>query len=549
MLVRPIGNPQARVMIIGDMPSVRDMDTGRVFSDSSGWELEKMLREAGITMGECFSTNVLSARVRLEQEIAFKKNAIREEMVLVNGDKYATPLIEESIRRLSKEIELVKPNLIICLGNLALWALTCKWNTAKWRGSMLQYGEARVICTYSPTEVFRQWELRPIVVQDFRRAHEYTYKEWPRKDFKFEISPTYTQVIMRLDFLLAELTAEERKPPRGMKIAYDIETLARNISCISLAWSKNEAICIPFMKMGKPEGYFTECEEAEIVFKLYQVMTHPNFQGITQNGNFDRNYICDNWNFIPRHYQDTMLSHHVLFPAMQKSLDFICSMHNEEYVYWKDDLKEWRTAIVHNETQYWNYNCEDSARTWEAAHSLQQCVDKMGLRAPHDFQQSLSTPVLKMMLQGVLIDLAEQRRMVIELRKESEKNLEWIEYVVGYPLNPRSPKQMKDFFYGEMKQPKQLKRTPTGMSPSCDSSSLAKVSMREPILKPLIDKIEEWRSMQVLISGSLADKQDRDGRMRCSYNIGGTVTFRFSSSENAWGKGQNLQNITSGSKE
>jgi len=36
--------------------------------------------------------------------------------------------------------------------------------------------------------------------------------------------------------------------------------------------------------------------------------------------------------------------------------------------------------------------------------------------------------------------------------------------------------------------------------------------------------------------------------MRCSFNIAGTETFRFSSSENAFGTGTNLQNIPSGNR-
>jgi DNA polymerase I-like protein with 3'-5' exonuclease and polymerase domains len=34
--------------------------------------------------------------------------------------------------------------------------------------------------------------------------------------------------------------------------------------------------------------------------------------------------------------------------------------------------------------------------------------------------------------------------------------------------------------------------------------------------------------------------------MRCTYNLAGTETFRFSSSEDAFGFGTNLQNIPKG---
>jgi DNA polymerase I-like protein with 3'-5' exonuclease and polymerase domains len=81
------------------------------------------------------------------------------------------------------------------------------------------------------------------------------------------------------------------------------------------------------------------------------------------------------------------------------------------------------------------------------------------------------------------------------------------------------------------------------MAVSCSSECLEKVAAREPLLRPLVDKIEEYRSIGVFLSNFLADKRDKDGRLRSAFNIGGTYTFRFSSNENAFGSGLNLQNI------
>jgi DNA polymerase-1 len=43
--------------------------------------------------------------------------------------------------------------------------------------------------------------------------------------------------------------------------------------------------------------------------------------------------------------------------------------------------------------------------------------------------------------------------------------------------------------------------------------------------------------------------RDIDGRLRCSYNVAGTKTFRFASSQNAFGSGGNLQNIPNGDED
>jgi uracil-DNA glycosylase len=541
-MMLPSGMPGARVMIILGYPSVDDVRNGTVGKDSIAWELEKMLQEAGFHINQCYLTCALKERPKAD-DIVFIKKDITPEHVEFMG-KWVRPGIQSAAHTLHREIEMVAPKIIITLGDLPTWLLTGKWGTKKWRGSQLvTHSGTKLIPTYSPKDIFAQWELRTIAVQDIRAAVHYIDRDFPPVNWHFIIRPTFEAAMDTINFLL-EAVGRGSTP-----IAYDIETLAGNLSCLSLAWSKNDAICIPFMKMGKPEGYYTEAEEAEIVYALYSLMTHPNFQGITQNGLFDSQYIYRKWHFIPRHYQDTMLSHHVLYSGMQKSLDFICSFHNEQYVYWKDDLKEWRTTIVADETQYWNYSCEDSARTWEAANDLQNCVDQVGIREQHDFQQGMFMPVLRMMNTGVRFDYELMKQMRIDLEREAARLEKDIAYIVGWDLNPRSPKQMQAFFYEEMGQPKQTNRTKAGISVTCDSAALAKIALRQPLLKPLISIIEEWRSAQVYLSSYLTDTRDVDGRMRCSYNIAGTITFRFSSSANAFNSGYNLQTVPKGEED
>lgn len=543
-MIKPTGNPSARILIIGDQPSSDDERTGTAFSGGRGWELDKMLKEAGLDRSQCFTTLVCQRRAfkgNLAEYIAFTKKAITPAHVQFHG-RWMLPCMLDWIQKFYKEIELIKPDIILCLGNLGLWILTDKWGVASWRGSMFYNnnmptpsGKIKVMSTYSPEVLYGQWELRPVIVQDFRRVKQYLEKPWPSVVHNFEIRPSFESACWRLAELTTLLDA------RATTLSVDIETRCYNIACLGIAWTKHDAICIPLMEIGKNEGYWSESEEGEIIFLLYKLLTHPNARIVGQNFIYDAQYISRFWHFIPGFARDTMLAHHVLFPTMQKSLDFICSMHNEEYVFWKDDGKT--LALDGDEDKHWTYNCEDCVRTFEADESLQECVDQLAVRGPHDFQMSLFKPVLKMMNRGVKVDREYQLMLVKQLNGLAKELLEDIEFIVGYPLNPRSSVQMKKFFYEEMKQPRQLKRTADGMVVSCDSASLEKVVTREPLLKPVVERIEEWRSVQVFLSNFLADKRDKDGRLRCAFNIGGTYTFRFSSSENAFGSGLNLQNI------
>jgi DNA polymerase I-like protein with 3'-5' exonuclease and polymerase domains len=90
------------------------------------------------------------------------------------------------------------------------------------------------------------------------------------------------------------------------------------------------------------EGYWNPSAEAEIVFLLYKLLTHPRVKVRGQNLLYDAQYTYRHWHFVPRVAQDTMISHHTLFAGLPKSLAFQSSIYSPEYIYWKDDGATWR---------------------------------------------------------------------------------------------------------------------------------------------------------------------------------------------------------------
>ena len=199
------------------------------------------------------------------------------------------------------------------------------------------------------------------------------------------------------------------------------------------------------------------------------------------------------------------------------------------------------------EEQLWAYNCEDCVRTREVGEVELSTVEKLKLQEVEAFQQSLFWPVLQAMQRGVRIDLKARAEMSIELTNEMAKREEYFKYVLGHPLNPRSGHQMMALFYNDLKLPIQIKRD-TG-KPTLDDKALKKLIVREPLVKPLIKAIQEYRSLGVFLSTFISAPLDYDNRMRCSYNICGTETYRLSSSKNTFGTGTNLQNIPKGDEE
>ena len=551
--VKPSGSATASIMVVGEAPGTDEISRGEPFVGASGLELTLMLGEAGIHRGELFLTNVVRQRPpggEINNWIASTKT--QENQLLAQGGiryngKVISAELYKDIAVLRADVERVRPKLIIALGNTALWVLTGEWGITNWRGSQLIASlspEWRPTCipTYNPAAVLRQWSTRRVVVQDLRRARSTATVGVPVVKYNFCVEPSFEQAISILDFLDRKLSDANSPVP----LSVDIETRNYHIACLGIAWSRTDAVCIPFLDSRHPDGYWTAAEEAELVYRLYLLLTHPRAGVLGQNFLYDAQYIWRYFGFTPRVSRDTMLAQHLCFPGLPKSLDFLASLYCEQYRYWKEDGKTWSESM--DERVLWRYNCEDCVRTYECAEALDGVITSLGLVEQYKFQMKVWHAVFRMMQRGMRIDNEMRANLESLMGEHAESLLLDINYIVGHPLNPKSPKQMKEFFYGELQLPpvyKRGKRAAPGKvrQPSCDDECLQRIGAREPIVQPLINLITESRSVGVYASTFLRDCRDDDGRVRCSINPAGTVTFRFSSSENPFGSGMNMQNL------
>lgn len=203
------------------------------------------------------------------------------------------------------------------------------------------------------------------------------------------------------------------------------------------------------------------------------------------------------------------------------------------------------------EEERWIYNCTDCIRTREIGESTEKTLASMGLSEVDAFQQKLFWAVLETMNRGVLIDQKIKNAFALELQDEMAKREQFFLDVLGHPLNPRSSQQMCRLFYEDLGQ-KPIMSRGTKLAPAhltCNDEALELLKLREPLLRWLIRNISEYRSLGVFLSTFVMAKLDYDGRMRCSFNICGTETYRFNSSKNAFDSGTNLQNIPMGGED
>lgn len=541
MPILPTGPSRAKVMIVGEYPNQQDLLEGAPFSRGTGFEFNKMLAEAGLHRESCYCTYVVDDGVpggTIKGLVADSKAKATGEHVLVHG-KYVTQQVVAGIERLRREIELHKPNVVCAAGNLALFALTGEWSVMNWRSSIMEstlVPGLKVIPSYSPSMVMAQWYLRPILVHDLKRVAK--HKDQPeivRPQRNFHIRPTFADAVSSLQRIL--------DLPAGSPVGADIETRAGHIACIAFAWTPNDAVCIPLMCQHDDEGYWTLDQETELVLLMLAIMRKHLIIG--QNWNYDAQYIYRHWHFLCPNVSDTMIQHHSCFSHLEKNLAFLSSLYLDDHLYWKDDRTNWDTGPKgEGENVYWNYNCTDAARTLAIHHVLFGVIKALGMEAVNAFQQRLAPKVLKTMNRGLRLDKEAQVALSMSIQDEVAKREAWLLDVLGHELNIRSPKQMQDFFYRQMGQKEVINRK--SKSVSCDDEALHKIASREPILKPVTRKIAELRSLGVFHSTFVQAATDVDGRIRTSFNVCGTETYRFASSKNAFGSGLNMQNIPKG---
>jgi len=555
------GDPNSKIYLIGEAPGEREVASGHPFSGPSGYELDKMLAEAGIARSECFATNVCHERPPsylkngkwvhndIDQWFYSPTAAKKQGIAAINGRFPAQP-IREGVLHLTELLREHRPVLILALGGTPLWAVAGEMGITKWRGSVLDTPLGKCIPTFHPADVLRSWTHRPIVVQDLRRAErESHFREVCRPAWEFVVEPSIEDIN---EWFHTYLSDADRP------VTCDTEGWGR-VDCIGFAADPLHAICIPFTHptSGAERGvhYWSSIEEEYLATQACRTVLSAR-PIIFHNAIWDCQVIARRWAMLPRLHLDTQVAQHVAFPGLlggridpvsgkvdkkgsSLSLSFIASMYCDYYRFWKDDGRNFDPSVGDART-YWRYNCEDCVRTAECADVLADVVAKAGLQDQLDFEMRLFAPVLSMMFHGLRYDSAGAAEAQRRLAADAAECRSWLDTATGCDFNPDSTPQMRALFHDDLQLPP-IKNRKTG-AVSLDDAALATHARRVPLIAPLISQIQNYRTLDTL-RASLDASPSLDGRMRHAFNIAFVETFRFSSNETAFGEGGNLQNI------
>jgi DNA polymerase-1 len=193
----------------------------------------------------------------------------------------------------------------------------------------------------------------------------------------------------------------------------------------------------------------------------------------------------------------------------------------------------------------WIYNGLDCGVTLEVFHAIHPQLDNT-TASTYEFSKALQGPVLEMNMRGVLIDETTRQKTISAFEADVAALTASLHEILfeglGITLNHRSPAQLQVLFYETLQLPPIKKRNDKGQYvPTVNREALEKLSTYFQA-EVFVNHILALRDLEKKIT-TLKTEIDPDGRMRTSYNIGGTTTGRFSSSMNDMGAGGNLQNI------
>lgn len=316
------------MVLLGEAYGENEEREGTPFVGVAGWQLDGMLRQSGIRREDCLVTNVFNLRPPGGNDIknlcGSKADGIPGKPALVKG-KYVDAKYAPELERLKQEIAGANANLVVAFGATAAWALCNTTGIRAFRGAPLwsTWAGVKVLPTYHPSAVNRDWSLRPIVLADLEKARrEASYADLRRPERLIHVEPSLND--------LYEFEYKYIIPSPTLSI--DIETKGDQITCIGFAPSIGRCIVVPFWSREKRDGNYwpdlgTELRAWEWVRRMCGLRKRIVFQ----NGVYDMHFLWRRYGITcPHATDDTMLLHHAMQPEMEKGLGFMGSVYTDE---------------------------------------------------------------------------------------------------------------------------------------------------------------------------------------------------------------------------
>lgn len=147
------GNPNSRVVFIGEAPGRNEDLSGEPFVGAAGKKLAVALAKNGITRESVYITNVVKCRPP--------------------NNRVPTDIERESCNEyLNSELDAINPEVVCVLGNTASNSVLGQGEITKHRGKIIEKNGRRYFLTFHPAAIIYNQELAKIFEQDIATLAE-----------------------------------------------------------------------------------------------------------------------------------------------------------------------------------------------------------------------------------------------------------------------------------------------------------------------------------------------------------------------------------------
>lgn len=145
-----VGNPEARLCILGEAPGADEDRLGEPFVGRGGQLLNKIIEACKLKRSDVYILNVLRCRPP--------------------GNRNPTEEEAHNCRHfLDRQLQLVDPEFICCMGAVAAQNLLSTTTTiGRLRGSLHNYQGRKVVCTYHPAYLLRNPSAKKYTWDDMK---------------------------------------------------------------------------------------------------------------------------------------------------------------------------------------------------------------------------------------------------------------------------------------------------------------------------------------------------------------------------------------------
>jgi uracil-DNA glycosylase family 4 len=508
------GPRDAKIMAIAEAPGAIENERGIPLVGPTGQLFDTMCSEIGLSSSSIYKTNVSKYQPPLNNDFS--------KLHLIGVD------IQEQTRKLwEEEILKIRPNVILCLGNQALTAVTGLSGINKYRGSIIpsKDGQFKVVPTIHPAALFPKknedplpWIYREIIRHDIERAFEESHtSQWNL--------PVRTHSIAYSSLDVHRFIQEYDKLDSA---SCDIESLKCIPSCVAFAFTRHHSLSIPLLPVLTDMG---SRELAECWLMVQDILRRKKLIG--QNFKYDH-YKLNLIGFILNYIlSDIKLKTHLIWPELpEKTLEMLTSLWTRE-PYYKDEGEVDSKGKI-DVVKYLTYNGKDACVTKEIDEEQEDDLialsDTYGIDLKKFFYSYVMRKhgfYLEMENHGFAIDFEKKEYLKNKYEGFRRAVHERLTELVGYEVNVKSYPQVGELLY------KALKFPPRKIAPTSEDSIIALLGNHckgkdGPQKAKILETVLEERRVRDQLSRAINFEPDYDKRCKTSFNIEQTETSRSS---------------------